>query len=206
MKAIIKIGGSLQGSSYLGKVCEVLDSVSKDHRLVIVPGGGRFADLVRESQEEHGLSDEVAHQMAIKGMEMYGLALGELCSEFSTTQDLEVAKEGRIIFMPLEAVEQSDDLEASWRVTSDSIAAWLCQKLGFDNLILVKRVNGIQDDSLLSQISVEELESLDQDVVDSKFSKILKKSEIRCWIVNGEYPHRIEKILQNKTVKGTKIV
>ncbi len=206
MKAVVKIGGSLQGSSFLEGVCEVLDNVSEDHRLVIVPGGGRFADLVRELQEEHGLSDDVAHEMAIKGMGVYGLGISELSSEFLLTKYWDIARKGGNIFLPLEAVKRSDDLEASWRVTSDSIAAWLCQELGFDNLILVKRVDGIHDDGLLSQLSVEELESLDQDVVDPEFSKILKNGEIKCWIVNGEYPQRIEKILQNKNFKGTVIV
>ncbi len=206
MKAVVKVGGSLQGSGYLEEVCEVLDGCSDRNSLVIVPGGGRFADFVREFQEEHGLSDEIAHRMAIKGMEVFGLGLEELTSEFFLTEDLGIAKDGGVIFLPSDALEHQSSLESSWRVTSDSISAWLCRELGFSNLILVKRVDGIRSNGLLSQVTIEELKSMGQVVVDSKFPDILKESDFNCWIVNGEHPERIESVLQKREFKGTKIV
>lgn len=206
MKTVIKIGGSLQSSSSIVEVCDAISELSTIYDLVVVPGGGKFADLVRDFQNDYSLSDETAHLMALRAMELYGLTLNELISELSLAKSLATASDGSTVFLPLKEVKDSE-LESSWRVTSDSISAWVCGELGCEKLVLIKRVDGIRrSKKLLSSIKVGELEEMEQSVVDPKLSEILKNYGISCWIVNGEYPERIGELLETDRTKGTKIL
>lgn len=207
MKAVIKIGGSLQGSPSLEAICETIGKVSGRHDLTIVPGGGVFADQVREFQKSHNLSDYTAHLMAIEAMESYGVGLSELIPNFSLSDNLEIAKRGKVIFLPSKSVEQNCELESSWKVTSDSLAAWTCGKIGFDKLILVKRVDGIGKNNkrFLTDLSRQELKNMNQSVVDSKLPEVLERYGITCWVLNGENPERIEELLKTGRTTGTKI-
>src|SRR5258706_7764631 len=69
---VIKIGGGLLTAREL--VDRVLVSVAQlrtTYRLLVVPGGGPFADSVRAMDAQFGLDADVAHWMAILGMDQY---------------------------------------------------------------------------------------------------------------------------------------
>src|SRR5262249_45470451 len=67
---VIKLGGSL-----LSEPAQWRDAVSMigaaSGRLVVVPGGGPFADAVRAMDDAFGLADDTAHWMAIGGMDQH---------------------------------------------------------------------------------------------------------------------------------------
>ena len=67
---VVKLGGSLLGSPELAQWLNVLAKFS-DGKVVIVPGGGLFANSVREAQQISNVSDAVAHQMALLAMDQY---------------------------------------------------------------------------------------------------------------------------------------
>lgn len=205
MKAVIKIGGSLQGSEILPEVCEKISYLASQNSFIVVPGGGRGADLVRELQKKHGLSEKTSHFMAVKSMEIYGLLLGEFLPGLSFVENLEDL-EGGSIFLPFKPVWGSGELEFSWKVTSDSIAAWSCGKAGYSNLILVKKVDGISNNGLISNLTTSELKNMHQTVVDSKLPEFLEDYAVTCWIVNGEYPERLEELVKSQKCRSTKIV
>jgi aspartokinase-like uncharacterized kinase len=47
MDAVIKIGGSLaEDPAALRALCNRLGEIAKKYRIVVVPGGGKFADVV----------------------------------------------------------------------------------------------------------------------------------------------------------------
>ena len=46
-------------------------------RIVVVPGGGPFADQVRRFDSTHALSPTAAHWMAVLGMDQYAFALAD---------------------------------------------------------------------------------------------------------------------------------
>ncbi len=52
---VVKIGGSLEKSGRLGSVLSLIARATRP--VVIVPGGGIFADAVRESANRHPVSD-----------------------------------------------------------------------------------------------------------------------------------------------------
>ncbi|MEJ2434100.1 MAG: hypothetical protein P8Y53_13415 [Pseudolabrys sp.] len=73
---VVKLGGSQSGSAHLRGWLKALAECGG--RVVVVPGGGPFADAVRMAQLKMGLGDAVAHHMALLAMEQYGRALASL--------------------------------------------------------------------------------------------------------------------------------
>src|SRR5580692_10060673 len=73
---VVKLGGSQAFSAHLS---DWLDAVALGAgRVVIVPGGGPFADAVRTAQPAMGFDDRAAHHMALLAMEQFGCALAGL--------------------------------------------------------------------------------------------------------------------------------
>ena len=87
---VLKIGGSLLESEAAGQLMRGLAARRPD-RLVIVPGGGDFAEAVRAAQRRHALGEGAAHHMALLAMHMVGVALADLAPNFAiaeTARDL----------------------------------------------------------------------------------------------------------------------
>lgn len=139
---VVKLGGSLFHSSHLQSWLKLL---AERRSLVVVPGGGPFADQVREAQVSWQFDDSTAHAMALLAMEQFGLMLcgmqSGLVAASTPTQILEALEGGETpVWMPASMVLSAHRIRPSWEVTSDSLAAWLCGELGADNLLLVKSV------------------------------------------------------------------
>ena len=139
---VVKIGGgSLQSPAELDAALAILDGC--DCRVLIVPGGGPFADAVRDTDRRLTLSDEAAHWMAIRAMDVFAellvsrLGRGELVQ---SPQEVRAALAGgRLpVLLPSHWLRAADPLPHSWEVTSDSIAAWLAGVVGARQLILLK--------------------------------------------------------------------
>ena len=135
---VVKLGGSLWNGPALRPWLAAL-AAERTRRIVIVPGGGPFADAVREAQPVLGYGASAAHRMAILGMEQYGLALLDLepgLQPARTMADL-ADTHGTAVWLPA-SLSADADVEESWDVTSDTLAAWLAERLGAERLVLVK--------------------------------------------------------------------
>jgi aspartokinase-like uncharacterized kinase len=210
MDAVIKVGGSLaEDPAALRALCNKLGEIAKKHRIVVVPGGGKFADVVRDFDRRYALSADISHRMAILGMDQFGLLLSQIIPNSCATYLLNDAKqfsEIRVvpIFLPSRLMFQDDPLEHSWDVTSDSMAAYIAGRLNMDKVILVTDVDGIftsdpkkhSDAKLINELSASELlREIQRTSVDRFLPKLLLEIQIDCYIVNGKYPERIEAIL-----------
>ena len=145
---VVKLGGSLLGQPELKTWLSLLARQS-DGRIVIVPGGGVFADAVRTAQVVGGYDDATAHQMALLAMEQYGLVMRSLQPELVTaSSELEIAERSwqhrAIIWMSSDMVLADETIPMNWDVTSDSLAAWLAHKIGADRLVLVKHTECLE--------------------------------------------------------------
>jgi 5-(aminomethyl)-3-furanmethanol phosphate kinase len=139
---VVKLGGSYADSPLLSPWLAAIEAAAG--RVVLVPGGGPFADAVRAAQPVMGFGDEAADAMALLAMAQFGLALCDL-----RTRLVSAESEGAIraalgrgdvpVWAPLAMVRGEADLPRSWSVTSDSLALWLAQRLGAGALLLVKR-------------------------------------------------------------------
>jgi aspartokinase-like uncharacterized kinase len=187
---VVKLGGSL-----FSRVPELVPVFQQSPcPLFIVPGGGRFADAVREAR----LPDDEAHWMAIKAMDQYGRYAG---SYGLTITDLLKIPEKTTVFLPFRSTKQYDPLPHSWNITSDTIAAWIAGKLGLELLIL-KSVDGIYINGKLAEnIS----ESIETDVVDPCCIPYILKHGIRTTIVNGSNPETVIGYLRGEAVSCTRI-
>ena len=136
---VVKIGGSLHDSPCLPRVVRRVSDLR--HTIVVVPGGGGFADQVRSSQKRWRFDDRCAHTMALLAMRQYGYLLASLGS-LETTTDAGSLSDGigSRVWLPDE-VALHKELAPSWDVTSDSVSAWLACKLKADWLVLIKPVS-----------------------------------------------------------------
>ncbi|MEM3437511.1 MAG: hypothetical protein QXP55_03105 [Nitrososphaerales archaeon] len=218
MVSIVKIGGSLaEDSISLFHLCNEINVLSKKYPIIIVPGGGKFADTVRYLYDKFKLSDEIAHKMAILAMDQYGLLLKDMMKEAILTYSLKNAlktSKRRIpsIILPSRIIFSLNPLESSWRVTSDSISAFIASLLKAENLILVKDVDGIfttdpkkSNARMFKNISANKLLKEKLGCVDEFLPRILIEKKLTCYVVNGKYPNRIKSILEGKMDIYTKI-
>jgi len=218
MVTVVKIGGSLsEEPNILVHLCNKLNIFSKDHDITIVPGGGNFADTVRYLYDKFKLSDEIAHKMAILAMDQYGLLLKDLIKKAFLTYSLKnalKASKRRIlsIVLPSRIIFSLDPLEHSWKVTSDSISAFIASSLKAKKLILVKDVDGIftsdpkrSSARMFKNVSANKLLREKLGCVDEFLPRILIEKQLICYVVNGKHPNRIKSILEGKRDIYTKI-
>ena len=211
--AVVKIGGSLVAyPEKLKTLCAMLGGLSKDNRLIVVPGGGEFADVTRSLDEKFSISCRMSHRMAILGMDQYGLLLSDLTPQSVTVSKLSktkhVLKLGRLpIFLPSDLFFKEDPLENSWDVTSDSIACYIAVRLKVPKLLLITDVDGVftsnpkrtADAKLIKSLSVSELLAINKKTsVDKVLPKLLLKTNLDCFIVNGLFPDRIAAVLEGR--------
>jgi aspartokinase-like uncharacterized kinase len=218
--AVVKVGGSLaEKSERLIALCTKLSALAEKCGLVVVPGGGRFADAVRDLDKHFNLSSSVSHRMAILGMDQFGMLLEQItpnsCATYSLGDARQLAETKNVpIFLPSRLLFMEDPLKNSWDVTSDSIAAYIAGRLHAAKLVLVTDVDGIfmddskanEDTMLIEQLSPEELLKLNKRTsVDLFLAKLLLESPIDCYVVNGNYPERVEAILTGQQATCTLI-
>lgn len=139
--AVVKLGGSHAASPALGAWVAALAGCGG--RVVVVPGGGPFADAVRAAQPVIGFDDRAAHRMAILAMEQYACALASLDDRLvpaASRDDLRLALDrGRVpVWLPAAMALAAPGIPCSWDVSSDSLAAWLAGELAAARLVLVK--------------------------------------------------------------------
>jgi aspartokinase-like uncharacterized kinase len=148
---VLKIGGAVcREPSRRQAALEAVVRLARERRVLVVPGGGAFADEVRTSQGAQGFSDDMAHWMAILAMdqlarriaaELEGAQLIHLRNEVETVHGA-----GKIpVLAPHSWMRAADPLPHSWDITSDSIAAFIAGALGAGELILLKPVDGPLD-------------------------------------------------------------
>jgi aspartokinase-like uncharacterized kinase len=221
MDAVIKVGGSLaEDTEVLQALCRKLGELAERYAIVVVPGGGRFADVVRDFDQHFSLPREVSHKMAILGMDQFGLLLSAVTPGSSASRKLDdfekMSATGKVpIFLPSHLMFEEDPLANSWDVTSDSIAAYVAKRLGAAKLVLVTDVDGIftedpkknADAVLMQEVSALKLLKLGRRTCIDKFlPNLLLEASLDCYIVNGKYPVRISRIIEGKRTICTHII
>lgn len=180
---VVKLGGSLLGSPELAQWLALFARYG-DGRLVIVPGGGIFADAVREAQRRTQCNDVVAHRMAVMAMDQYGVLLAGLNPALVTAaSELEIAERGwqhrAIVWLPSAMVLADEHIAASWQITSDSLAAWLAAKLDAEHLVLVKSLRPASSRTTLAALT-------EDGVVDERFGEYAAGRRFDSWILGRQ--------------------
>jgi aspartokinase-like uncharacterized kinase len=147
VETVVKLGGGLLAhvDHFNAALATISDAATSRH-LLIVPGGGPFADAVRDVDRRLGLGDEAAHWMAVLAMDQYAhLIASKLARAVIVSDAREIADAfgarmvGHVpVLAPYRWLREIDPLPHSWDVTSDSIAAWVTGRVGAQRLVLVK--------------------------------------------------------------------
>lgn len=139
---VVKLGGSLYGDAMLPGWLQLLAELGGG-RVVIVCGGGSFADAVRQRQAHWHFPDLAAHNMAVLAMAqgafmLQGLqpALRLAGSEEDIQRDLRGGH--TVVWQPYELLRVAPDDNTHWGHTSDSIALALARRLNVERLVVVK--------------------------------------------------------------------
>ncbi|PPD29386.1 MAG: uridylate kinase [Methylomonas sp.] len=179
MITVIKLGGSLLSTPVLPLCLDAIRCFSG--QVLIVPGGGVFADQVRAAQVQWGFDEVTAHRMAILAMQQMALLLKSLQPEFELFNNPDRVKElsHPAIWSPNQFELDQAGIAASWDVTSDSLAAWLANRVTAEALFLVKSCQ------IPAEANFSELQQLG--VIDAGFLQFTRNLPAKITIINKDH-------------------
>jgi len=138
-------------------------------------------------------------------MDHFGLVMAGMHPELVTaSSELEIAERGwqhrGIIWLPSKMILADETVPQNWQVTSDSLSAWLANKLGAEQLIIVKS-KSLTCYSKFEAISLPAL--LEDELVDSSFGGFIKTQHYQTWLVNKEDCGLFERDFSLQSLKQT---
>jgi len=187
---VIKLGGSLLDFDELAPRLRAWLKAQAPMTNLMLVGGGRLADAIREAYAIHPLSEEAAHWLCIRLLGVTAELAANLLPEarfLKRVHEIGAQREGHSLaildpeqYLRDEAVllRQSGwrkiaPLPHSWDVTSDSIAARLAQFLRAAELVLLK--------SSLPEASSTPAQAAEAGYVDRFFPKAAAGlARVRC--------------------------
>jgi aspartokinase-like uncharacterized kinase len=175
--SVIKVGGSLFDLPDLGPRLRDWLARQSSRDVLLVPGGGPAADVVRQYDRLHALGEERAHWLALFALALNARFLASLLPRavvVTHTQTLAVEwLQGKIPVLDPHAFAladegRSDCLPHCWSVTSDSVAARVAHATGAGELVLLKSVS--------LPLDIDWTEAGKRGLVDAYFTKALGTS------------------------------
>lgn len=213
---IIKFGGSITERGTLKQIVQLGKTLSalfdRKQNFAVIPGGGLFAEFVRETQEKYKLDDEQAHWMAIQAMEQHASLLLKFIPnsnlhDFSSKGFESLILDELPILRVMKYMRTESDLEKTWNSTSDAITAEIAVKIKAKKIVFLKDIDGIiVRDKLVTKITLQELLELKTSPLDSNTPRILQRKNIKAYVINGLIHDRIENLLEGREFIGTEII
>jgi 5-(aminomethyl)-3-furanmethanol phosphate kinase len=144
---VVKIGGGLlreEGLAGLRRACAEAQAahMATGRAVLVVPGGGPFADAVRAVDAQVGLADDVAHVLALRAMDQLGVLVRGLLPAAERVVGL-VAPRALGVLDVAPAFAGRPEVPESWAVTSDSLAVLAAAAIGAPEAVLLKPVAGV---------------------------------------------------------------
>ena len=208
---IVKIGGKiLENKENLASTISQFKHICENNivqKIILIPGGGTYANFVRKLDKKISIGDELSHWMAIFAMNYNGIRINQEYLQltcFTNLNELKKSKEKIAIFLPYDFLYQLDELPHSWSVTSDSIAVYIAHQLGLKDCFLIKDIDGIisNKNEILRELTTSEYKNLkktnkilainedqekikDSQPIDSYVINLINKYNVYCIILNG---------------------
>jgi len=180
---VYKLGGSLLDLADLGERLKTLwSSRPHDERRLLIVGGGKFADVVREWDERFQLGDEDAHELAVMSLGLSESLIDRMIPRLVPIQDfqdalgLDEGETGLVSVAELLEVgeEAGEFVPRNWEFTTDSISAWIAGLIEAKELILLKSTDCGE------QVTVSKLQS--EGKLDGEFAHFRPPGTTVDWI------------------------
>jgi aspartokinase-like uncharacterized kinase len=145
---VAKVGGSLFDLPHLGPALTRWVA-EQPAPVLFVPGGGAFAEGVRQADRVHQLGEEASHWLAVRALTLSAHLLLHLLPDAElldnpTWGELEQKRwddPGRVFVLdPFEFFCRHDTVPHTWAVTTDSLAVAAAAAVNADKLVLLKSV------------------------------------------------------------------
>lgn len=139
---VVKLGGSLLELADLPVRLERWLLQQSPATTLIVVGGGETVELIRRKQHQWRFDDELAHQAALRAMDLNadlvaaGLAFASLLKDWFPAKQVPVGETVVVACAAWATGERA--FERSWRTTSDSIAAEVAARTRAGELVMLK--------------------------------------------------------------------
>jgi aspartokinase-like uncharacterized kinase len=174
---VVKVGGSLFDHPALGEGLRRWIAQRPIRRLLLLPGGGELADVVRGYHRTHRILEDVCHWMAIRAMQLNAVLLNDMLLEACDVDQPLLWPNGtsRVGVLNVFDFVRADESESralphNWKVTSDAIAARVAEVAGTSKLVLLKSVD------LPAGISWSEASQ--QGLVDVMFGEVVRRANL----------------------------
>ena len=185
MVRVIKLGGSLLDLPDLtARLREFIDSQPNSGALLIVVGGGKIVNAVRDYDLIHSIDPVASHWLCVDLMHSTAQLLQALLPEFpfladtcelssfvseesDSDADVDSVVTKAAIVSPLSFYSRTlnaQSLPVGWQTTSDSISAFLATMLRADELILLKSTD---------ESKVDGQDNREQSLTDEAFSSVV---------------------------------
>jgi len=186
--AVVKVGGSLFDLPDLGSRLRKWLAERPAGDLLVVPGGGPAADIVRAFDRLHALGEERAHWLALSALALNARFLASLLPDAVVVRQVQPRAanplQRKIPILDPYAFAHADDgrpgcLPHGWAVTSDSLAVRAARLAGAAELILLK--------SVTLPANIDWAEAAERGLVDAYFPKAVEGFSavrfinFRCW-------------------------
>ncbi|HZT83482.1 MAG TPA: hypothetical protein VFA26_24845 [Gemmataceae bacterium] len=149
-RIVVKVGGSLFDLPDLGPRLRAWLAALPTPDVLLVPGGGPTADVIRDLDRCHRLGEEAAHWLALRALALNAHFLAAVLPGAVVTASLEscgfLVSRGAVPVLDAHAFAHDDEgrpgcLPHTWDVTSDSLAARVALAAGARELVLLKSVS-----------------------------------------------------------------
>ena len=175
---VVKLGGSLFESTQESFFACLAHIAKQTTPTIVICGGGKFADCVRYAQSQWHFSDVCAHEMAILSMQQMAMMNQNLFPVFALLNSVYAMPYPSLaIWSPSIEELNSDSVPASWEITSDSLAAWLANKVQATQLFVVKACE------VDTNITLDEL--VQKGIVDVQFPHFVKNAPYNVTILSA---------------------
>jgi len=230
---LVKLGGKiLSNQKYLHSTLDQFETLLYQKKILkkvlLLPGGGNYANFVRKIDQKLSINEDLAHWSAILAMNWNGAELHDkvensnLISKFSKLKKKlndERILRNFLIFQPLDFLMETDELPHTWDVTSDSIALYLAYKLELNRCFLIKDIDGILDKNfkLVKNLTTQEYKQMKKEGELANFPKnstffkksrpidkyslgLIERYNLECILLNGLH---LDKIILKFFIKSS---
>ncbi len=221
---VISIGGSIllpeeEDIAELSSLAETLEKNGQERRLYLVVGGGRTARRYIKWGRALGADEGTLDELGIKTSRL-------------NARLLIIALDEDIYPVPAENFDEAITAGNHYSMvtmggthpghTTDAVAAMLAERLNADRLINATSVDGVYTadpkkeksakklkelgfDELIDIVSKEEGGAGPNVVFDPLAAKIIKRAEIKTYIVDGRNLQALENAIEDEEFEGSKI-